>query len=313
MDVINLGLIGAGRWGRNYIKTIAGIDGVRLTHLGSRNPASKELVDADCAISANWRELLDARDLDGIIVATPPALHAEMVSLSIAANIPVLVEKPLTLNFSEANKLLKQSRERCSLVMVGHTHLFNPAFEELCRLSPSLGVIRTIRAEAGNHGPYRSDVPVLWDWGSHDIAMCIELVGSAPLVRAAVCEERRKVEGGIGESIRLQLEWPDGKHAHIKLSNIKDRRRRFTVFCNLGVLVYDDLAQHKLVIHPAQSGDAHPNGDGTFLPIPSGFPLTRAVERFVDAIRAGDNSHASLGLGVDVIGVLADCERIKDL
>lgn len=308
--MINLGLIGAGRWGRNYIKTVAAMEGVRLARLASRNPASATLVDAGCMISADWHELLDAGDLDGIIIATPPALHAGMVSAAIAASLPVLVEKPLTLDVAEAEKLLKQSRERGSLVMVEHTHLFHPAFEALCLQCADLGAICAIRGEAGNHGPYRSDVPVLWDWGSHDIAMCIALTGAVPRARAAVSDERRNVEGGIGESIRLLLEWPDGKQADIRLSNITDRQRRFTVFCEGGVLVYDDLAQHKLVVHPAQAGDAQPQGAGTMLPVATGFPLTRAVERFVDAIRAGDLTHASLALGVDVIRVLADCERV---
>ncbi len=312
MGVINLGLIGAGRWGRNYIKTLAGLESVRLARLASRNPASAALVGTDCVISADWCELLDAGDLDGIVIATPPALHAGMVSAAIAANLPVLVEKPLTLDVAEAEKLLRQSRERGSLVMVEHTHLFHPAFEVLCRQSADLGAIRAIRGEAGNHGPYRSDVPVLWDWGSHDIAMCIALTGAVPRARAAVCDERRNVEGGIGESIHLQLEWPDSKQADIRLSNISDRRRRFTVFCEGGVLVYDDLAQHKLVIHPAQTGDAQPQGAGRMLPVATGFPLTRAVERFVEAIRAGDLSHASLSLGVDVTRVLADCERVME-
>ncbi len=311
--MINLGLIGAGRWGRNYIKTVAAMEGVRLARLASRNPASTTLVDAGCMISADWHELLDAGDLDGLIIATPPALHAGMVSAAIAASLPVLVEKPLTLDLAEAGKLLKQSREHGSLVMVEHTHLFHPAFEALCRQSADLGAIRSIRGEAGNHGPYRSDVPVLWDWGSHDIAMCIALTGAVPRTRAAVRHERRNVEGGIGESIRLLLEWPDGKQADIRLSNITDRQRRFTVFCEGGVLVYDDLAQHKLVIHPAQTGDAQPQGAGTMLPVATGFPLTRAVERFVDAIRAGDLTHASLALGVDVTVVLADCERVMEL
>ena len=310
--LINLGLIGAGRWGRNYIKTLAALDGVRLARLASRNPESASLVDTGCVISADWRVLVDAGDLDGIIVATPPAEHAAMAAAALAARVPVLVEKPLTMAVAEAQQLLAQSRSQRSLVMVEHTHLFHPAFEELCRQRAALGAIRAIRGDAGNHGPYRTDVPVLWDWGPHDVAMCIAVTGQVPRARAAVREERREVDGGIGESIRLELGWDDGVRGDISLSNIADRQRRFTVFCEDGVLVYDDMGQQKLVIHPAQDGNSQPEGMGRTVPVAKEFPLTRAVRAFVAAIAASDSVHPSLALGVDVVGVLADCARLID-
>src|SRR6185295_8261844 len=120
-----------GRWGRNYIKTIAALDDMRLTRLASRNPASRRLVGPRCEISADWRRCMGAGDLDGIIIATPPSLHAEMTIAAVAAGIPVLVEKPLTLGLSEASALRNEVRARSGLVMVDHTHLFHPAFVEL--------------------------------------------------------------------------------------------------------------------------------------------------------------------------------------
>jgi predicted dehydrogenase len=311
--LVKLGLVGAGRWGRNYIKTISTLDGVCLTRLASRNPESQSLVDANCEITTNWQSLISAGDLDGVIVATPPDLHAEMALAAISARLPVLVEKPLTLNLAQAEKLLKQSIEQGVLIMVEHTHLFHPAFEALCMKSAFLGPILAIRAEASNHGPYRSDVSVLWDWGAHDIAMCIALTGTSPRARSATCYESCNVEGGIGESIHLELEWPDGMIADIRLSNISVRRRRFTVFFEGGVLVYDDMANNKLVMHPAQHFEEQLRGLGRALPFANCFPLTRAVASFVGSIKSKAISHDSLALGVDVTRVLAECERLVKL
>ncbi len=307
--MIKLGLIGAGRWGRNYIKTISQLDGVCLARLASSNPQSKSLVNDNCEVTTDWQELLSAGDLDGVIIATPPSSHAEMAQAAIAVHLPVLVEKPLTLDLIQAEKLRKQSIQEGVLVMVDYTHLFHPAFEALCINSELLGAVLAIRAEASNHGPYRSDVSVLWDWGSHDIAMCIALTRSIPHAKGAVCYESSNVEGGVGETIHLKLEWPDGKFADICLSNISDRQRIFTVFCEGGVLVYDDMAQDKLVMYPAQFGYEKPSDPGVSLPVDKSFPLTRAVEKFVAAIKAGVTSHYSLALGIDVTKVLVKCER----
>ncbi len=57
---LNLGLIGAGPWGRNYINTIAGLFGVRLSRLACRIPARAAPAGTGCQISEYWREMLAA-------------------------------------------------------------------------------------------------------------------------------------------------------------------------------------------------------------------------------------------------------------
>jgi predicted dehydrogenase len=299
--VIRLGLIGAGRWGRNYIRTIAALDGVRLTRLASRNPASRELVGPECKISADWRHVVESGDLEGIIIATPPSLHAEMTIAAVAAGIPVLVEKPLTLGLAEAVTLREQVRTRKGRVMVDHTHLFHPAFEELKRQVAALGMIREIEAEAGNQGPYREDVPVLWDWGPHDVAMCLDLLGEPPREARGMREERANRGTAVTETIRLELEFSSGARARIRISNMMEKTRRFSVRCEAGVLVYDDIARNKLMLH-------RDGRDGP-INVSAEPPLSRVVEAFVAGISAGNDTTGSLDLAVNVVAVLERCAR----
>ena len=299
--MIRLGLIGAGRWGRNYIKTIAALDGVRLTRLASRNPASRKLVGPECTISADWRHVVESGDLEGIIIATPPSLHAEMTIAAVAAGIPVLVEKPLTLGLAEAVTLREQVRTRKGWVMVDHTHLFHPAFEELKRQVAALGMIREIEAEAGNQGPYREDVPVLWDWGPHDVAMCLDLLGEPPREARGMREERAYRESAVAETIRLELEFSSGARARIRISNMMEKTRRFSVRCEAGVLVYDDIARNKLMLH--RDGKEGP------INVSAEPPLSRVVEAFVAGISAGNDTTGSLDLAVNVVAVLERCAR----
>jgi predicted dehydrogenase len=299
--VIRLGLIGAGRWGRNYIRTIAALDGVRLTRLASRNPASRELVGPECKISADWRHVVESGDLEGIIIATPPSLHAEMTIAAVAAGIPVLVEKPLTLGLAEAVTLREQVRTRKGRVMVDHTHLFHPAFEELKRQVAALGMIREIEAEAGNQGPYREDVPVLWDWGPHDVAMCLDLLGEPPREARGMREELGNRGTAVTETIQLELEFSSGARARIRISNMMEKTRRFSVRCEAGVLVYDDIARNKLMLH-------RDGRDGP-INVSAEPPLSRVVEAFVAGISAGNDTTGSLDLAVNVVAVLERCAR----
>ena len=153
-ECLNLSLIGAGPWGRNYIKTIAGLNGVRLSRLASRNPESPALAGTGCQISEDWREMLAAGDLDGVIIATPAAVHAEITLAALEHDLPVLVEKPMTLSASEAEAVLGAARSKNSIIRVGHIHLYSAAWEALKREARALGPLRAISTVAGKWGPF---------------------------------------------------------------------------------------------------------------------------------------------------------------
>lgn len=302
--MIRLGLIGAGRWGRNYISTISALDGVQLARLASRNPESRALVGPACTIVSDWRQAIEAGDLDGIIVATPPALHAEVTRAAVNEGIPVLVEKPFTMSLESALVLRELALAKKQVVMVDHTHLFQPAFQELKRRVGDLGAIRAIDASAGNHGPYREGVPVLWDWGPHDVAMCLDLLHRYPQAIQAAREARKTVNGVEAETLRLDLTFLPEIQARIRLSNMVQKVRRFMVRCETGQLVFDDLAPDKLVL---ESG-----GDQIPIRISPEAPLTRVVKAFAQAIESGADTTGSLDLAVDVVRILERCAQALD-
>lgn len=297
---LRLGLIGAGRWGRNYITTVASLPQVRLARLASRNPMSVRLVPPECDVVTDWRELLDPRVLDGVIVATPPGLHADMASGAIDAGLPVLVEKPFTLDVAQARSLRDRAAARGVLVMVGHTHLFHPAYRALKAMQPQFGRIREIHGDASSLGPYRLEVPVLWDWGAHDVAMCLDLVGTVPNRAGSALLERRSVEGGIGETVRVELAFPNGPVAELRLSNLAHRCRRFAVGCERALLVYDDLAARKLVVTEGERARA--------IEVADDLPLSVEVSEFARAIAGHSRDTTSVDLGVKVVETLAACE-----
>ena len=112
-----------------------------------------------------------------MIVATPPSLHFAMAKAALEAGKPVLVEKPFTCDIAEAEALAALSRRLSVPLLVEHTQLHAPAFRALAALIPGMGGLRAIHARANAEGPFRPDVPVLWDWGAHDVAMCLSLAG----------------------------------------------------------------------------------------------------------------------------------------
>ncbi|NQV84233.1 MAG: Gfo/Idh/MocA family oxidoreductase [Rhodospirillales bacterium] len=296
-QTLRLGLIGAGRWGVNYIHTIAGLDGVHLTRLASRNPDSAGLIGPECAIHENWQDLVEAGDLDGIIIASPPGTHAEIILAAISRGLAVLVEKPMTLSVAEAERVLATAQAEDAIVMVDHIHLYSAAWEAVKRQAHDLGAIRAISGAAGKWGPLNPDTPVLWEWGSHDVAMCINLMGRTPEQATATCVDAR--EGG--ETLALTLDFGDAT-AKIAISNLyMEKSRLFTISFEKGELVYDDTLDGgdkvRLKTSPRDPG-------GTFKLDP-GTPLERAVMAFLGAIRRGAPEWDDAALGAQVVGTLA--------
>ena len=298
MRPLCVGLAGAGRWGRNYIRTIASVPELQLARVASGNHETAALLPAGCLLVGDWRELIDPEAIDGIVIATPPGTHAEIARSAISAGIPVLVEKPLALTATDARAVRDLAAERGVFVLVEHTHLFSPAFRALKDLVRRHGGVREIRSEASNHGPYRRDVSVLWDWGPHDVAMCLDLVQQAPA--SAVCSliEGSPRDDGMAETVTVALSFPSGVPAEIRLSNAKERTRRFLVRCADGAeVLYDDASAQKLSL------------DSSPVPVAGDLPLTVAVREFAAAIRGRSTDRSSVDLGVSVVELLEACSR----
>src|SRR5262245_58900431 len=153
--------------------------------------------------------------------------------------------------------------------MVDHVHLFHPAFEELKRAAAARGPVRAIESSAGAPGE-RPDMPTLWNWGPHDVAMCIDLLGAAPTtVDAARIDAKR---------LWLGLAFAGGARADIEL-DLREKHRRFSVRLDSGTLSYDGAP-------PLAAAD---------------WPLARAVRAFAAAATQGSRSLESVELGAAVV------------
>lgn len=291
--VTRLGLIGAGRWGKNLIRTIRGLDGIALSALCSHNPDSRGLVDPQCRMLRDWRDLLDRNLCDAVIIASPPDTHAEILGAMIRARMPSMVEKPLTLDLQEALDLQRLLRQTPTPVLVDHTYLFHPAYREMKRLSSQLGPIHSIQSEGGNRGPFRPNYTALWDYGPHDISMCLDLVRRTP--QSVTCTASETSQGGNYE---VKLLFPDDIRVSVKVGNLLSAKLRiFTIRHNEHSLVFDDLSPQKLRL------------DGTPVTVAEKLPLTLAVETLVNGIRGAEIEGFGLDLAVEVVRILHTAQQ----
>jgi len=132
-DRINVGLIGAGARGTYVARTFA--------EIGKRDNSCQVVAVCDVyrkRVSANkeflaksyspvegyqdYREVLDRRDVDAVIVATPDHWHARMALDAIARGKDVYLEKPMVHSIDETRQLVEAVRRTGRVVQVGsHT------------------------------------------------------------------------------------------------------------------------------------------------------------------------------------------------
>ncbi len=76
-------------------------------------------------------KLLEAGDVDAVIIATPNCTHRQLVLDAVAAGKHVLCEKPLAMNLAEAREMLGAAREAAVRHMTAFTYRFVPAMRFL--------------------------------------------------------------------------------------------------------------------------------------------------------------------------------------
>ena len=152
-------VVGAGRWGKNHVKTlfeldalggIVEIDGNRRTELQNQYPAIPVFPDVEPALAQNF---------DGFTVAAPAAYHYTIAKTILENNKPVLVEKPMCLKLEDAEHLNKLAIKKNLTLMVGHVLLFHPAIQKIKELlqNGKIGKLQYIYSNRLNLGtvPHR--------------------------------------------------------------------------------------------------------------------------------------------------------------
>jgi len=110
MNKYNIGIIGAGMYGKVLIRHLqtdkrANITWVNSASEGTTRSAAKEFGISKWTL--DYREILSDSAVDAVVIATPPYLHAEQVEAALAAGKHVLLEKPIAESLESVRQIVK--------------------------------------------------------------------------------------------------------------------------------------------------------------------------------------------------------------
>lgn len=127
---VRIGIIGPGSRGKELIRYMLRVPGVKIVAAADvyapRFQELNRLCGYEVAAHKDYRQLLDRKDLDAVVVATPLSLHAEHVIAALKSGHHVYGEKTMAFTLPQANDIVKTVADTKKIFQVGHQYRYAP-------------------------------------------------------------------------------------------------------------------------------------------------------------------------------------------
>jgi predicted dehydrogenase len=294
-----IGLVGCGSWGKLILRDLLALGcDVSVVARSERSAATARDGGAVGVVGS----IPELPAVDGIVVATPTAVHADSVDQALDLGVPIFVEKPLTDDPLAADRLAAAAPDR---LFVMDKWRYHPGVEELAAIARSgeLGAVLGLRTTRVGWGNPHDDVDAIWILAPHDLAIGMEVLGALPPVRAASGSGTGLV-GLLGESPWLAIEVS---------SRAANWRREVILECEEGIALLADGYSDQVVV--ARGADPR-QADGLQSeerPISTEFPLLRELRAFVEFVRGGPPPRSSAEEGAAIVRCIAELRSLAGL
>ena len=219
---IGVAFLGVGRMGETHLRNLVGLSGVRVVAVADPN---REAAERGKAISSAEVALTDIEKaithpgVDAVVIVTPTETHARLIELAVNAGKAVFSEKPIALDLSETNRVVRLAQERGASVQIGFMRRFDPGYARAkARIEAGeLGKLETFRALSRDTYPpslnfLKSSGGLFLDMAVHDLDLARFLVGEVEEVQAwgAVLIDDRFSQAGDVDTAMTLLRFENG-------------------------------------------------------------------------------------------------------
>jgi len=322
--MVNVGLIGCGYWGKNYVNTIRNIPELKLKYI--QDLKKPDFIPENTSFTMNIEDILDDPEIEGIFIVTPTSTHYKITRRVLEGGKHVLVEKPLTTNSKEAEVLCALAKRKGVVLMTGHIFKYNSAIRYVKERieEGDLGNLRYIESRRVGLGPIRQDVSVLWDFITHDIYISRYLVGKPPSRVSCIGQSHnKKVDDIVSLNMRFQGDIFVSIYANWE-HPIKERQ--IIIGGTKKAILFDDVQPtNKVYIYNTgvdympSSGDfgefqaSTRAGDILIPKLKLCPPLEMEIKHFIDCIKGRERCFSNGYEGLETIKILEAAEQSRSL
>lgn len=245
------GIMGAGIVARRMAEAIAMHEASELLWISSKDPHraeqfARELHVPDCG---TYNEMLSDDAVDIVYVATTHNFHFQNALAALEHAKHAVIEKPFTVNASQAAQLITLAGQNGLFLMEGMWTRFLPSYHKMRKMIRE-GCIGDIKLVVIPFGKYadprylgRLTQPELaggatLDMGIYAISFCCFMIGSRPVAWDAAC---RLAPEGVDEQAAYQFVFPSGEIAQICTSYAVNMERRAAIYGTRGYVIFPDF------------------------------------------------------------------------
>ncbi|WP_293576550.1 Gfo/Idh/MocA family oxidoreductase [Phaeobacter sp.] len=219
MAEIGIGILGGGYMGKAHSVAMSAVGAVFNTTLRPR----LEMICASTAESAekyraaygfrratqHWQDLVEAPEVDAIVIATPQETHRQIAEAAFALGKPVFCEKPLGASLADSRAMVAAAQRSRCVNMVGFNYIRTPASQYARQLisSGAIGEVTWFRGEHTEDFYADPETPASWrtdgaangtmgDLAPHMINAALALIGPLKEVMAEIETVHHQRPGG---------------------------------------------------------------------------------------------------------------------
>lgn len=249
MSSLRIGVIGAGHLGRIHAKLVGQVEGAELVCVSDPFEAARANAAELFPVPTHedYRDAIDS--IDAAIIASPTDSHAEVAESLLKAGKHVFVEKPLTINQSDSDRLAMLASKKRLTLQVGHVERFNPAFTALGDLAKDVKYVEAVRASSF---PGRClDVGVVMDLMIHDLDLILSMTDAAV---KSIHSSGLSIISDHEDVAEARIEFECGMVANVKASRVSPSpARSMQVFGARGFADIDFGTPSISVVRPCES------------------------------------------------------------
>lgn len=227
---MNYALIGCGRIATNHIKAVKN-NNLTLVAVCDTSPEQMQQLlekhdlqnDSSIKRYTDYKQMIEENRIELIGIATESGIHAEIALYCIDHGIHVIIEKPMAMSMSDADEIIRLSREKNVKVSACHQNRFNIAVQEMRKA-----------LEAGRFGKIsHGSIHVRWNrdenyykqatwrgtWEQDGGALMNQCIHGIDLLRWMMGDEIEEVYGVTRQQFHHYLEAEDLGMAVVKFKN----------------------------------------------------------------------------------------------
>lgn len=234
--MIQIGIIGMGKWGKNLIREFSSIATVSVCVTTGNRENIKWLHKnfPKTKSSNNIKDILENEQITAVVVATPIKTHYKLIKQILQSGKHVFVEKPMTQTIVQADKIIKIAKNKKLCLFVGHVFLHSQIFQQLKKIHNNEHII-FLDFNWQKFGTFKEHI--FENLLTHELSINLELFG-VPKKFYLISYSSPIIDTDL---IHLKLIYNKTRTSNIHINRISSFKKKIvTIVTKKNIFVWDD-------------------------------------------------------------------------